>query len=247
MFFLLPTIVSDYEAICRDSSMTPEFRDKRDRATVFQAFQICFTFLSQVYLDSPHQEFIQQLVDDDLFSVWPLSSASSSTSTGLGQLQKFCSQWNPQQMEKLNLDYTRLFVGLEKTLAPPYESVFLGKEHTLFEACTLEVREFYRRFDVHINPIHKIPDDHLGLELAFCASLFQKHVDASEAKTKKDPHQADYRQGLEQFLSRHLLQWINPFTSIVISSADTLYYRGIAFLTLGTVTDCAEFLELRLA
>jgi TorA maturation chaperone TorD len=148
-------------------------------------------------------------------------------------------------MEKLNLDFTRLFIGLERTLAPPYESVYLGKEHTLFELCTLKVREFYRRFDIHFSPGHNIPDDHLGFELSFCASLCQKHSEALDPRTKKSNLDTDYRGGLEQFLSHHLLLWINPFTSDVVTNADTPYYRGIAYLTQGTVADCAAFLDVK--
>ena len=224
--------------------MTPDFRDRRDQSPVFQAFHICFSFLSRVYLNFPDLGFIQKLVDDDLFSTWPLTPSSSSASTGLGYLQNFCSQWNPQHMEKLKLDYNRLFVGLGKTLAPPYESVYLGKEHTLFEARTLEVREFYRRFDIHPNPTHKIPDDHIGLELSFCASLCQKYTDAFASNKRQSSHLADSRQGLEQFLTQHLLVWINPFISDVIDNSGTLYYRGVACLTLGTVADCEEFLGI---
>jgi len=222
--------------------MTPEFRDRRGRVSVFRGFHICFTFLSRGYLNFPEQEFIQRLVDDDLISAWPISASSRNTLTGLDCLQRFCAQWNPQHLEKLKMDYTRLFVGLGKMMSPPYESVYLGKEHTLFEIRTLEVREFYRRFDIHLNPAHKIPDDHLGLELVFCASLCQKYAEAVSSSVKKSTGHAGYRQGLKQFLSQHLLQWIDPFTSDVIDYADTLYFRGIAYLTLGTVADCAEFL-----
>jgi len=187
------------------------------------------------------------MVDDDLFSSWPLSSSSHSTSKGIENMQKFCAQWDPRQLEELNLDYTRLFIGLAKTLSLPYESVYLGKDHILFESYTLEVREFYQQFNLRVDQTNKIPDDHIGLELYFCASLCQMCADALELGGNQLPLHDKYHRALKQFLSGHLLQWIDLFIPDVLNSADTQYFRGISYLTQGTIADLANFLGIKLS
>jgi len=148
-------------------------------------------------------------------------------------LNDFCVQWDPQQIVSLKLDYTRLFIGLEKTLAPPYESVYLGKDHILFEKQTLEVRQFYQRFNLEIGRLHKEPDDHIGYELSFVSALCRV---CSDALKQSDPScLQEARNTLEQFLSCHLLKWVELFLSKVIENAETQYFRGIVYLTRGAI------------
>jgi TorA maturation chaperone TorD len=208
---------------------------------IYRAFHLCFSFLSQVYLDSPNQEFIGNLVEEDLFSSWPLSRPSQAAAQGLDKLRLFCRQWGPSQLPELKLDYTRLFLGLDKTLAPPYESVYLGREHTLFERQTLEVREFYRLHDLRLSQDFNLPDDHLGVELHFCSLMLDRCVSVWDSR--KDSDDGASKEALQQFLELHLLKWIEPFAHDVAERARTLYYQGAGSLTLGTVRDCAGFLQ----
>jgi len=207
----------------------------------YRSFHLCFSFLSRVYLDSPSQELIGSLKDEDLFSSWPLSRPSRDAAQGLERMREFCRQWDPSLLPELKLDYTRLFLGLEKTLAPPYESVYLGKEHTLFEKQALEVREAYRQQDLRLSRDLNLPDDHMGLELHFCSLLLERCGCAGEPG--EDPGAGVSRWALQEFLERHLLQWIEPFARDVEDRAQTLYYQGAGLLTLGTVRDCAGFLQ----
>ena len=208
---------------------------------IFRSFHLCFSFLSRVYLDSPNQEFIRNLVDEDLFASWPLSRPSQAAVQGLEKLRLFCRQWDPSQLPELKLDYTHLFLGLDKTLAPPYESVYLGREHTLFERQTLEVREFYRQQDLRLSEDFNLPDDHMGVELHFGSLMLDRC--ASVWESPKDSDDGANRRALQQFLELHLLKWIEPFARDVTERAQTLYYQGAGSLTLGTVKDCAGFLQ----
>jgi len=221
--------------------MPSESQTREIRINACRSFFLCFSFLSRVYLNSPDLEYIRNLVDADLFSSWPISPTSQAGAEGLEKLRLFCRQWEPAQLPELKLDYTRLFLGLEKTLAPPYESVYLGKEHTLYEKQTLEVREFYRRWDLQLGQDVNLPDDHLGVELHFCALLMDRCGEAWQSR--QDPEALESGRALQQFLELHLLRWIEPFTRDVAERAQTLYYQGAAILTLGTVRECAGFLK----
>ena len=59
----------------------------------------------------------------------------------------------------------RAFSSSAKVLTPP-ESVYFSEERLVFQEETLQVREWYRRFDLQSVKLHE-PDDHVGLELTF--------------------------------------------------------------------------------
>jgi len=195
---------------------------------LFFAFHISFRFLSQVYLEIPDEKFIKKVFGDNLLFEWPVAENQKTVSKGLKILQDYSSQWNPVLMEALKQDYTRLFIGLEKILAPPYASVYLSEEHLLFEKPTFDVRRFYEKLSLSVNPQKKEPDDHIGFEL-FCLSFLCEQANQI---------------ALIEFLSGHLIPWLNSFLSRVLDKAQTPFYRGISYLTWGLVESLSAFLEI---
>jgi TorA maturation chaperone TorD len=195
-------------------------------------------FLSRVFLDLPDQGLMKHLIGANLFSHWPMDSATPELRRGLALLTSFCTHWTRAQMEGLALDYTQLFLGLDKTLAAPYESVFLSEEHLLFEKQTLAVRAAYEQHDLQVPGKNQVPDDHLGYELQFVAMLCDKLGYAwqgSEHQAKGALH-AD----LCQFLDQHLLQWLPAFCERVDLYSETGFYRGMALVTKATADDLRQ-------
>ncbi|MBQ1491103.1 MAG: molecular chaperone TorD family protein [Blautia sp.] len=108
-------------------------------------------------------------------------------------------------LERAREEYIRLFVGPMEMEAPPWESVYLGKEGMLFQESTLQVRAFYRAFGLRTLEYRRVPDDSLALELGFLAELAKRSVDAlgrGEAEELES-----LLKGSRDFLAEHLLQW----------------------------------------
>lgn len=201
-------------------------------ADLFAAFHLSFRFLSQVYSEVPDKKFIENIFSNNLFFEWPVAENQKTISRGLKILQDYSSQWKPDLMESLKQDYTRLFIGLERMLAPPYASVYLGKDFLLYEKPVLDVRQFYKNIGLYVNPKKNEPDDHIGFEL-FCLSYLCEKTDQA---------------ALSEFLSDHLNPWLNSFMSKVLDKAQTSFYRGLAFLTSGLVevlSDCLDIKETK--
>lgn len=203
---------------------------------------LAYGFLNKVFYLSPEEPFIQALADDKLFDEWPLSADNEQTQIGLQLLQTFLDSWHSTQLADLQRDYARLFIGPDRLLAPPWESVYLSREHLLFEEQTLAVRNFYGRFNLQAPNLNSEPDDHIGLELAFMAHLCtlgltavaQNDVAAVETSL----------QALRDFLAQHLLRWAPQFCQKVIEQAQTDYFRGVGYLTLGCLQTAAARLEM---
>ncbi|MCJ7580935.1 MAG: molecular chaperone TorD family protein [Candidatus Aminicenantes bacterium] len=181
------------------------------------------------------------MIKKNLFFEWPVAENQKNVFRGLKILQDYSSQWKPVLIEALKQDYTRLFIGLEKMLAPPYASVYFGEDHLLYEKPVLDVRRFYEKMGLYVNPKKREPDDHIGFEL-FCLSFLCENA-ALPAKQNELQEFDGYQAALSEFLSDHLCPWLNSFISQVLDQAQTSFYRGLAFLTLGLVECLSSYLD----
>lgn len=195
------------------------------------AQQLAYSFLGKAFYEPPTLELINAIVADDLFADWPFGSANAEENAGLDQLRQFSAQWDSAQLEDLRRDHARLFVGPNRLLAPPWESVYRSTEHLLFERQTFEVRQQYQRYGMETRQSNVEPDDHIGLELRFIAHLNGLALFAMDKGDTNLTVEAVEASG--RFLTEHLLQWSPEFLGQVMKSANTAYYRAVAQLTLG--------------
>ncbi|MBU4255137.1 MAG: molecular chaperone TorD family protein [Acidobacteria bacterium] len=220
--------------------MTQRQQPEGIQAEVYAAFGLCFRFLSQAYLEPPDEKWLTRVKEDDMFSEWPLPGREQMAE-GLRRMQAYFSDWSPADLDQLKEDFTRLFIGLESTLAPPYESVYIGRDQILFDQSTLVIRDVYARFGLEISNRGAEPEDHIGYELEFVSLLCQKTVDALNSEDR--PGADTFQQAALEFTRNHLLNWIQPFTEKVIAAARTDYFRGVAHLTCGTAAMFDELIK----
>jgi putative dimethyl sulfoxide reductase chaperone len=130
-----------------------------------------------------------------------------------------------EKVKQLQEEYNRLFVGPNALPAPLWESVYLGREHLLFEEVTLEVRKCYRQYGLTFIRESKEPDDHIVIELEFLSYLIQKTIDCEDVERKKRLLDDQY-----SFLNNHLLKWCPLFCELLSKSTQFELYRGAALL-----------------
>lgn len=204
--------------------------------------------LGKAIQDAPNKEWMQSLIDEDIFSESPLESKNQDIETGLSYLQVW-SQENREGISDerfidLQADYTRLFVGTGKAIVPSWESVYFNKDGMLFQEQTIQVRQWYRRFGLESEKLNTEPDDHIGLELSFLAYLAQlglKALDENNAARFEQILQAQ-----RQFISEHPLMWVPRWCTLVEERAGTDFYRGLALLTRGALSSIAEQLQIEI-
>ena len=111
---------------------------------------------------------------------------------------------NKKFLDTLQSEYTRLFLGPHKLIAPPWQSVYDSKDKTLFTYSTLEVRAKYAKYGLKTTKYLSEADDHLAFELNFMlylAGLANENLDIRYEILKDS---AD-------FLDKHLLSWIGDY------------------------------------
>ena len=199
---------------------------------------LAYHFLGRCFYETPRADWLAAFAGDRLFEAWPFPSRDDRTAGGLALLVPFCEGWDTAQLGALTWDFNRLFVGPGEMLAAPWESIYRSKTKLTFQEPTLQVRELYERFGVRAPAIHREPDDHLGLELAFVATLSDL---AARAATTGDTSQlARCFEAQKDFLRDHLLAWAPACLELVDRHAETGYYRGAALLALGSLAESAR-------
>ena len=111
-------------------------------------------------------------------------------------------------------EYQRLFIGPNALEAPPWGSVYLEEEGTLFGDTTLALRSFLEEQGVSLNTGMHEPDDHIGL-LLWATAWLAEHDCPSAVVTLFD---------------RHLLSWSGRYLGQLEAAARHAFYRCVAQL-----------------
>ncbi|MHC4290587.1 MAG: TorD/DmsD family molecular chaperone [Planctomycetota bacterium] len=170
-----------------------------------------YKFLSECYY-LPDEELRQKVTD------------FAQTNQFFGELEDYIPP--AIDLESLKIDFTRLFVGPFKVLAPPYGSVYLEDSRIMGES-TIDVRNLYEKvgLDVVINDA----PDHIAMELEFMYYLVVKQTQATNEGNLRDIQL--YQQKQKKFLCSHLARWLPQFAKNVQENAQTTFYKKLTHLT----------------
>ncbi len=204
--------------------------------------------LGKILYEDLDKSWLQSLVADDIFAESPFGMEQMEVRRGLELLQRWTAEnragISDNEMEAINADHLRLFDGLDRVLAPVWESVYFTESHLVFQEQTLQVRQWYARYGLQAEKLHREPDDHIGLELIFVAHLAARAVEAID---NGDVSAADaLLQAQRDFLHDHLLRWGPAWAKLVKKHAQTDFYQGLAHLTHGAMLSLAELLGMQM-
>ncbi len=203
-----------------------------EQKELLEVRQYIYSFLSTIFRLPPSQEQIQIILQEGLFTDFPLEIEDDDYISALKTLKTWTNDQNNADfkdvLSSLNRDYTQLFIGPGHLPAPPWESVYRTQEKLTFGEHTLAVREWYKRHGLEFVNKNAEPDDHFGLELEFMASLIIEQRKALEEGEL--PKVSELAKEQLAFLEEHLIQWSKDFTHDVMANAQTNYYQGVAQL-----------------
>jgi TorA maturation chaperone TorD len=211
---------------------------------------LLFSLLGKILYEVPAKGWVQPLVDDEVFTEVPFAETQSDVLAGLAMLADWCQSYQQTALpndvlKELQVDYTNLFTGMRKWPVAPWESVYFNDERLVFQAQTMDVRAWYRRYGLEVNKLHQEPDDHIGLELIFMAHLAQLGLAALEAGDDQAFEQTIEAQ--RGFLSKHLLLWVPLWCEQMLEYARTDFYRGLALVIRGALIELAATLNIEIS
>jgi TorA maturation chaperone TorD len=220
-----------------------------DWGTILTSEMLLLGLLGKLLYQEPEQNWFRSLIEGEVFEEAPLTLHNSDARRGFALLQSWSQgrqcRLGEEGFDLLCSDYTRLFIGPGRVLAPPWESVYFNDERLTFQKQTLQVRGWYRNFGLRAEKIYKEPDDHIGLELAFLSHLAQLGLAALEKQDETEFERLLKAQ--RHFLEGHPLKWVSLWSQQVEEHAHTDFYCGIALLTKGALLEMASILGLKVS
>jgi len=168
--------------------------------------------------------------DDSLLSMESLASVEE-TLIGIGLpahdlLKRLKATKNQNFATSVKVDYVKLFQGLGKRPASPYECLHRGEKFIMGDA-TMDVVAFYKAAGLELDSSYADLPDHLSAELSFLARLCDLHVNCLEHTCEGSIRSLELQR---QFYQEHLGMWIESFCTKTIENAETDYYREFAGL-----------------
>ena len=139
--------------------------------------------------------------------------------------------------QRVSVEYTRLFVGPPSPAAPPWETMYRGKDVTVgFGQPTFEMRELLRAAGLEVRNANNQYEDHMGIELLYLSSLC--------ARADADAADAPVPESVAAFIEKHPLSWVDAFRARIAEAAPDGYFVSLAGLARALLAWHAEALRV---
>ena len=144
-------------------------------------------------------------------------------------------------LEALQSEFARLFVGPYSLQAPPYGSIYLESNRRIMGESTVDASNRYLESGLMTSDTFRDPPDHIAAELEFMYFLVFNEIDAIQADCVDAGCEFLNRQ--KSFLRDHLGAWINDFTQQVERGTQSDFYQNLAIATRVYVNEDFDYLS----
>ena len=178
-----------------------------------------FSLLHKMLGAEPTNAQMDAVSSEESLAALSLFEGESEAAAKLKAVLVSCKELD---MDAAKMEYTRLFLGPDKLIAPPWESCYTAKERALFQESTLAVRSWYQRYSYVPAGYPSHPDDHISLMMHFLALTTER-----AAACVKDDVLCGYRnllEGQKLFEKNHLLYWVHQYADDMKESKTALLY-----------------------
>lgn len=142
---------------------------------------------------------------------------------------------------ELKIEFSRLFVGPYRQLAPPYGSVYLEKSRTMMSDSTLDALAAYRAAGLMVADTYKEAPDHIAVELEFVGFLVFKEIEALQSDSGEVPQSLLFQQ--KEFLSRHMSLWVGIFSQNIADHSTSPFYQNLANTLTSVIKEEMDYLN----
>jgi len=136
-------------------------------------------------------------------------------------------------LEKLAVEFARLFLGPASPAAVPFSSFYLSESKRLMTDDTIEVRKRYLDTGMASKYLHSVPDDHISTELEFIAFTAQETIQLWEEGAFVEASRK--YETMNDFLTNHLALWAPAFAGNIIENSNEDFFKGAALTLTGVI------------
>lgn len=121
--------------------------------------------------------------------------------------------------ERVSVEFTRLFVGPPKPLAPPWETLYAsGNTSVGFGDATVSMRRLLQEAGLAISNENRQYEDHIGIELLYLCEMCRRFAEGEATVTEED---------VADFIEKHPLSWIDRLKNLIRKQAPGGYYERL--------------------
>ncbi len=142
-------------------------------------------------------------------------------------------------LQGLAAEYASLFLNVGLKPVHLAESVYLGKDHLLYEEPYFDAVRIYQIYGFKKRASFREPEDHISIELEFMAHLCDLAVLSIEQG--KEDYAVGYLKNQKEFLETHLAKWTPELAKKLRWASKNDLYLAIADLLAGFVSTERSF------
>jgi TorA maturation chaperone TorD len=180
-----------------------------------------YRLLAACFYQPQKEAFIQEEFFKNLEGL--LRQISPDAATHAAVMEKAFLKYSEND---LLVAYTKLFVGPNELLAPPYGSVYLDGEKIVMGDSTMAAIKMYEDQGLSMDGDFKNLPDHIAVEMEFMYYLIFMETEALE-KSEWD-RSRDFIKTQELFLDQFLNRWVKPFCDKIKQGTDNEFYTSLA-------------------
>lgn len=158
----------------------------------------------------------------------------STITQGYELIAEYLKHRDTGTRQQLAVDYAHVFLGAgsyDRLTAPPYESVYTSEENLLMQDARDGALAYYRAEYLDLPAENTTPEDHVGYEMQFMATLVERTHEA--LLSGEDQRFAPLISVQNSFFNEHLAHWLPMFANDIDKHCKTGFYHGIALLVCG--------------
>lgn len=168
---------------------------------------------------------------------FPQATGNAAADEGYHQLYNYLKRAWDDSVTELAIDYVSTFIGHGVngySAAYPYESVYTSERRLLMQEARAEVLATLRENEL-VRGNWNEAEDHIALELEFMQRMALRAAEALGDAAEEEA--IAYLRTSYDFLENHLLNWVPMLVADMRMHARTLFYQGLAQLTLGSLQE----------
>lgn len=209
-------------------------------ADVWKLRTSLYNFLGNVLL-KPIREESKEIITSSFWHNFPITAANQQIKSGLKKLISCTSELDrigiEISLEKVLIEYTKLFIGPGAPKAPPIESFYRSDKWEFFGETTYEMKNIFNKHGVESITKDRRPEDHLGLQLLFISMLTEKLFTLEEEK-----HMEIISEQIS-FIGKHIISWIPDLYTDAKEHGTINFYSGLIELIWGVTLWDKKLLE----
>lgn len=190
-------------------------------------------------------------LDSEFWGSLPLAdiyeTANEQMEQGVAELQRVARELQgldrARALERVGVEYTRLFIGPGAPAAPPWETLYREGGTVLFGQPTIDMRRLFGKQGYQARAASHQFEDHIGFELLYLAMRYAGMAESelNPVEPGTSPQTSDLvAEELREFILRHPLTFIEAlydkaFASCADNPSSPGYYPALIKLVHGVL------------